>query len=85
MLTSVRELSAPLSCVQLAVSEVNYPPKTRFLAPSENCAKRSSALRSAMLSLAALTPLAYHLAGPKPTQGRANAVKMAAAVDTSAC
>jgi elongation factor G len=35
-----------------------------------------------MLSLAALTPLAYHLAGPKPTQGRANAVKMAAAVDT---
>ena len=38
-----------------------------------------------MLSLAALTPLAYHLAGPKPTQGRANAVKMAAAVDTSAC
>jgi len=34
-----------------------------------------------MLSLAALTPLAYHLAGPKPTVGRANAVKMAAAVD----
>jgi len=38
-----------------------------------------------MLSLAALTPLAYHLAGPKPTVGRANAVKMAAAVDASAC
>ena len=38
-----------------------------------------------MLSLAALTPLAYHLAGPKPTVGRANAVKMAAAVEASAC
>jgi elongation factor G len=35
-----------------------------------------------MLSLAALSPLAYHLAGLKPTQGRANAVKMAAATDT---
>jgi len=32
-----------------------------------------------MLSLSALSPLAYHLQSPKPTQGRQHAVRMAAA------
>lgn len=38
-----------------------------------------------MLSLSALSPLAYHLQSPKPTQGRQHAVRMAAATTLSAC
>ena len=55
--------------------------KTNHIFSERSCGSPTSP----MLSLAALTPLAYHLAGPKPTHGRANAVKMAAAVETSAC
>ena len=62
-----------------------HPSPPSFLASSQTLSADLSDSLAPMLSLAALTPLAYHLAGPKPTQGRANAVKMAAAVDASAC